>query len=761
MKNEVSIKYIWGIEDKEKWVSLTGSSTLVTVDLGDSKVKILTDIGMFQWWKKDDDLNKEIDEQAIKADYVIITHSHMDHIWRLPMLVKKWFKGSIIMTAITKDLAVHMLNDYVTLTKNKIEEQEEWKKRKWQQLREYLAAIKIHEELKANHLKKEEKQPKQAALNKLKWKTVSIDDYISYATSQLNKYDVLKESDISTAIAGQEIELLYDETDILQTMSMITTLEEGDERDLDTRIIISSLNDEMIDKIPELIKSGYNKKIYLSPHLKNLIIAKWKEVLDNISKENKENKNLRERLFEALNFVNSKENKYSEFLEENKEFLKKHNISKKSDIDELRESCLLFPYSKEEIVKFSSFLEPVFTKNNQKVVESFKLRFFNAGHIEGSVQAIVTIVTKKVDHTLNQSSFMWEYKKEHTNFLLTWDLGKFTDPNISGIPSIPTYKMDYVQIESTYADRNHPNKKEEFAKLIHEINSTEGKTLIAAFSLQRSQEILLELIENKEKFKDFYPQFKVLKKWLKFYKDRFIELEKIDNPTEIEMSEKISLATIINTINEEISFIQKTLFTGNIVLDSPLVVRINKVFQKHLGDKYSLLNPEVQKEIFTKELIRYLDRGEYKDLYTAERIRSKETIISSGWMLQGWSIVNHLKHIIEDPKSKLIFTGYQWEWTLWSEILSGKKQVIIEDKVYDVRCQVVQIKWYSSHIWKDDIIDYTAKKLTYSKKAKLALTHGTELREWLAVEIRDAMKKVWKKVDLLIPKLWDEIKIKI
>jgi hypothetical protein len=29
------------------------------------------------------------------------------------------------MTAITKDLAIHMLNDYVTLTKNKIEELEE------------------------------------------------------------------------------------------------------------------------------------------------------------------------------------------------------------------------------------------------------------------------------------------------------------------------------------------------------------------------------------------------------------------------------------------------------------------------------------------------------------------------------------------------------------------------------------------------------------------------------------------------------------
>jgi predicted metal-dependent RNase len=252
-----------------------------------------------------------------------------------------------------------------------------------------------------------------------------------------------------------------------------------------------------------------------------------------------------------------------------------------------------------------------------------------------------------------------------------------------------------------------------------------------------------------------------LKKWLKFYKDRFIELEKIDNPTEIEINEKISLATVINTINEQISVIQKTLFTGNIVLDSPLVVRINKVFLKHLWDKYSLLNPEVQKEIFGKELIRYLDRGEYKDLYTAERIRSKEAIISSGWMLQGWSIINHLKHIIEDPKSKLIFTGYQWEWTLWAEILSGKKQIIIEDKVYDVRCQVVQIRWYSSHIGKNDIIDYTARKLNYSKKAKLALTHGTELREWLAVEIQDVMKKSWKKVDILIPKLWDEVKIKI
>ena len=129
-KKIVSINYNWWIDDKNNWINLTWSSTLMTVDLGWSKVKILVDLWIFQWWEKSDLKNKEIEENLSDLDYVIITHAHMDHIGRLPMLIKKWFKWKILMTKITKQVWYHMLTDYVSLTKQSIEDIETWNKHK-------------------------------------------------------------------------------------------------------------------------------------------------------------------------------------------------------------------------------------------------------------------------------------------------------------------------------------------------------------------------------------------------------------------------------------------------------------------------------------------------------------------------------------------------------------------------------------------------------------------------------------------------------
>lgn len=926
--NEVSIKYLWWISDKEKWLSLTGSSTLMTVDLWWQKVKILTDIGMFQWWSNCDEYNKKIDEEIINCDYVIITHAHMDHIWRLPLLVKNWFKGRILMTGITKELMTPMLNDYVSLVTNLLKDLEDNKKKSGETMRTYFNRVKIHEDLSNNkNITIQERDRKRQILNKYK-KDASIENYIEFAKSILAKNNILKESDIWNLQNNlPSIELLYDENDIKKTQSLVSVLEIWDNLDLDTRITISDVNDEIVDKIPEMIMWWYNKKIYVLPHVKKEIVSKWnknfnpegiisqlekneKEKLETISSNLKNalnilNENNLEEITETIldennldkrqqirsnlfyinhlewkkinlfkendleynldllqkwdnaivinssqkrifvNFLKQKVENYSYFesllievdenfsfdeviyfdekiewnlaifkksnvllidsekedefnqflnnffidknqtkkrkrknlekfwneIKETKSFekeillLRQYNISNETDLENFIKSekekiwLIRENFSKKEYIEnFSSFLEPVFTKWHEKIIDSFKLRFFDAWHIEWSIQAVVTIVTKQVEHTLNESSFNWSYKKEHKNFLFTWDLGKFTQANLSWSPEIPEYKFDYVQIESTYADRNHPDKDEEFKKLLDELNWSLWKVVIAAFSLQRTQEIIVELLKNKAENKDLYPEFKVWKESIKLIKKRFLELEKIENPNEEQLKEKLRHAAVIDQINDNIAEVQRNLFTWNIILDSPLATKVTNIFTKSTKWKYDLLLKEVQEEIFSKEIVRILEKWEYKEIYKDDRIKSKDIIISSGWMLQWWSIMNHIKNMIDDPNSKIIFTWYQAEWTLGHEILSWKKQIIIEGKVYDVKCKIVQIKWYSSHIWKDDIISYTTEKLKYSKKAKLALVHWDETRENLAKDIRKITK--WN-IEVIVPKLWDEVKIKI
>lgn len=77
---------------------------------------------MFQWVRYEDKANQEVPPEAVLADYLIITHAHMDHCGRVPQLVKAWFKGQILMTEVSKRVMIKMCLDYVNLTKRNIED---------------------------------------------------------------------------------------------------------------------------------------------------------------------------------------------------------------------------------------------------------------------------------------------------------------------------------------------------------------------------------------------------------------------------------------------------------------------------------------------------------------------------------------------------------------------------------------------------------------------------------------------------------------
>jgi metallo-beta-lactamase family protein len=87
---------------------VTGSCHLVNV----GHLNFLIDCGMFQGI--DEDKNYEpFGFNPAKIDYLILTHAHIDHIGRVPLLVKQGFKGKIISTRATYALARIMLLDAV------------------------------------------------------------------------------------------------------------------------------------------------------------------------------------------------------------------------------------------------------------------------------------------------------------------------------------------------------------------------------------------------------------------------------------------------------------------------------------------------------------------------------------------------------------------------------------------------------------------------------------------------------------------------
>lgn len=87
---------------------VTGSCHLVTI----RGRKILVDCGMFQG---EHELNAEnaapFGFDPASVDILLLTHAHLDHCGRIPLLVKRGFTGEVIATAATRDLTRLVLMD--------------------------------------------------------------------------------------------------------------------------------------------------------------------------------------------------------------------------------------------------------------------------------------------------------------------------------------------------------------------------------------------------------------------------------------------------------------------------------------------------------------------------------------------------------------------------------------------------------------------------------------------------------------------------
>lgn len=86
---------------------------------------IMLDCGMYQG--KDKDFNyKGLEVSPENIDYLLLSHSHIDHSGRIPLLVKNGFKGTIYCSKPTYDLCEIMLLDSAHIQ----EAEAEWRNRK-------------------------------------------------------------------------------------------------------------------------------------------------------------------------------------------------------------------------------------------------------------------------------------------------------------------------------------------------------------------------------------------------------------------------------------------------------------------------------------------------------------------------------------------------------------------------------------------------------------------------------------------------------
>lgn len=118
--------------------------------------------------------------------------------------------------------------------------------------------------------------------------------------------------------------------------------------------------------------------------------------------------------------------------------------------------------------------------------EGFTTEWFDAGHLLGSANILVTATEEGETRTL----------------IFSGDIGNKNQPIIRDPQPLPG--ADYVLMESTYGDRDHKAddhmRTEELARVIDETLRRGGNVVIPSFAVGRTQELLFHIREMKERY---------------------------------------------------------------------------------------------------------------------------------------------------------------------------------------------------------------------------------------------------------------------
>ena len=319
-------------------------------------------------------------------------------------------------------------------------------------------------------------------------------------------------------------------------------------------------------------------------------------------------------------------------------------------------------YTAEDALKCMEIFVPVKYDEIIQVSEDIYVRFNDAGHMLGS--STIEIWAK-------------ENGKE-TKAVFSGDLGNNDIPLLSEPTMIDN--CDYLVMESTYGSRLHirnDQKAELFLKIVSETIDNGGTVVIPSFAVGRTQEILYEINKIKE-----------------------------------------------NRHDEEFLREYRTLMKVPVYVDSPLAISATQVFKENM-------------DLFENEVKEEMERGnnplEFPGLkFTQTADESKalnesdepSIIISASGMCDVGRIKHHLKHNIWNPKSTILFVGYQAPGTLGYEIVNGAKKVTIFGEEFAVNARIEYIEGYSGHADQEWLMNFVYS--FYNKPKHIFLVHGEE-----------------------------------
>ena len=316
------------------------------------------------------------------------------------------------------------------------------------------------------------------------------------------------------------------------------------------------------------------------------------------------------------------------------------------------------------------------------IADGVTLTFHDAGHILGSAQVALDI----------------RENGRNYRYLFTGDIGRNGHAILRNPDSVKD--VDYLQIESTYGNREHgprANAPVEICKLVRETVHRGGKIIIPAFSVGRTQLIVYTLHQ---------------------------------------LAESGDLPPI------------------PIFVDSPLSVNATEVFRLHPEcfneEIYTFLREK--ENPFGMENLKYIRNvSQSKQL---NLLNEPAIIISSSGMCEGGRIRHHLKNNIENPKNLVLFVGYCAQHTLGARIINGDSPVKIFGEEYEIKAQVARLDAYSGHADKHELQAHVDELTGDIQKA--FVVHGEEDQ---SLAFADTLREQLPNAEVRVPVYGEKITI--
>ena len=310
-------------------------------------------------------------------------------------------------------------------------------------------------------------------------------------------------------------------------------------------------------------------------------------------------------------------------------------------------------YTEADALKAVELLRAVKYDDAFEPIPGVVARFIEAGHMLGSAAISLEI----------------EEQGRRIRFWFSGDIGRYNLPLLRD-PVLPDV-ADYLLMECTYGDRSHSDSTvafEAFREVVRRTLNREGKLIIPAFAVGRTQEIVYNL----------------------------------------------------NIMMHDGEVPRVPVF-----VDSPLAVNASKIYKNHpecLDEETRQFVLEARHPALDFHLLTYIQSVEESKALNERK--EPMIIISASGMAESGRILHHLKNNIENPKNTVCIVSWQAPDTLGRRLADGEKQVRIFGEVYNRRAEVAIVNGLSGHAGQDLLLRYAANVKESVKK--IFLVHGEE-----------------------------------